>query len=132
MMIAMEARAPALNRLRSWTLAADQDLFGQWQAVVTFGRIGRHGDMRCRKRLASLALCDVRCDGGETPRAGSASTTNRWKLHFRFSHFARSSISTFAAISAGAWEYGLRTGGRRIRGALDRSYRARRPRRQVG
>ena len=46
MMIALEARAPALNRLRSWTLAADQDLFGQWQAVVTFGRIGRHGQAR--------------------------------------------------------------------------------------
>lgn len=60
MMIAMEARAPALNRLRSWTLAADQDLFGQWQAVVTFGRIGQHGDTRCRKTLASLALCDAR------------------------------------------------------------------------
>lgn len=46
MMIALEARAPALNRLRSWTLAADQDLFGRWQAVVTFGRIGRHGQIR--------------------------------------------------------------------------------------
>ncbi len=46
MMIALEARAPALNRLRSWTLAADQDLFGRWQAVVTFGRIGRHGQVR--------------------------------------------------------------------------------------
>jgi len=46
MMITLEARAPALNRLRSWTLAADQDLFGQWQAVVTFGRIGRHGQAR--------------------------------------------------------------------------------------
>ncbi len=46
MMIALEARAPALNRLRSWTLAADQDLFGRWQAVVTFGRIGRHGQAR--------------------------------------------------------------------------------------
>jgi len=46
MMITLEARAPALNRLRSWTLAADQDLFGRWQAVVTFGRIGRHGQAR--------------------------------------------------------------------------------------
>lgn len=46
MMIALEARAPALNRLRSWTLSADQDLFGQWQAVVTFGRIGRRGQVR--------------------------------------------------------------------------------------
>ena len=46
MMIALEARAPALNRLRSWTLAADQDLFGRWQAVVTFGRIGARGQAR--------------------------------------------------------------------------------------
>jgi hypothetical protein len=46
MLIALEARAPALNRLRSWTLVADQDLFGRWQAVVTFGRIGRHGQAR--------------------------------------------------------------------------------------
>ena len=46
MMIALEARAPALNRLRSWRLAADQDLFGRWQAVVTFGRIGRRGQAR--------------------------------------------------------------------------------------
>ena len=45
-MIALEARAPALNRLRSWRLSADQDLFGQWQAVVTFGRIGRRGQVR--------------------------------------------------------------------------------------
>jgi predicted DNA-binding WGR domain protein len=46
MMIALEAHAPALNRLRSWTLAADKDLFGRWQAVVTFGRIGRRGQAR--------------------------------------------------------------------------------------
>ena len=46
MMIALEARAPALNRLRSWTLAADQDLFGRWQAVVTLGRIERHDQAR--------------------------------------------------------------------------------------
>ena len=46
MMIALEARAPALNRLRSWSLAADQDLFGRWQAVVTFGRIGQRGQAR--------------------------------------------------------------------------------------
>jgi hypothetical protein len=46
MMIALEARAPALKRLRSWTLAADQDLFGRWQAVVIYGRIGRHGQTR--------------------------------------------------------------------------------------
>ena len=46
MMVALEARAPALNRLRSWTLSADQDLFGQYQAVVTFGRIGRRGQIR--------------------------------------------------------------------------------------
>ena len=46
MMIALEARAPALNRLRAWTLIADQDLFGRWQAVVTFGRIGRRGQTR--------------------------------------------------------------------------------------
>jgi predicted DNA-binding WGR domain protein len=46
MMIGLEARAPALNRFRSWTLAADQDLFGRWQAVVTFGRIGRRGQAR--------------------------------------------------------------------------------------
>ena len=48
MMIALEARAPALNRLRSWTLAVDQDLFGRWQAVVTFGRIGRVSDQARR------------------------------------------------------------------------------------
>jgi predicted DNA-binding WGR domain protein len=46
MMIALEAHAPALNRRRSWTLAADKDLFGRWQAVVTFGRIGRRGQAR--------------------------------------------------------------------------------------
>lgn len=46
MMIALEARAPALNRLRAWTLVVDQDLFGRWQAVVTFGRIGRRGQAR--------------------------------------------------------------------------------------
>ena len=45
-MIALEARAPALNRLRSWSLVADQDLFGRWQADVTFGRIGRRGQAR--------------------------------------------------------------------------------------
>jgi predicted DNA-binding WGR domain protein len=46
-MIALEARAPTLNRLRSWTLTVDQDRFGQWQAIVTFGRIGRHAQA-CR------------------------------------------------------------------------------------
>jgi hypothetical protein len=33
MMIALEPRTPALNRLRFWSLAADQDLFDRWQVV---------------------------------------------------------------------------------------------------
>jgi hypothetical protein len=50
MMIALEARAPALKRLRSWSLAADQDLFGRWQVVVTFGRIGAAARLQARIR----------------------------------------------------------------------------------
>jgi hypothetical protein len=46
MMIKLEARAPNLNRLRSWQLIAGQDLFGEWEAIVTFGRIGRPGRVR--------------------------------------------------------------------------------------
>ena len=78
MMIALEARAPALNRLRPCTLAADQDLFGRWQAVVTLGRIERHDQaagMPLRMRPASRASCGARSSGAEAPRAGSASAT---------------------------------------------------------
>ena len=46
MMIVLEARAPELNRLRSWRIEASPDLFGRWHATVTFGRIGRAGRSR--------------------------------------------------------------------------------------
>jgi hypothetical protein len=54
MMIALEARVPALNRIRSWTLAADQDLFG--------------GRYRFRPRHSSppTDLCRGRI-GGDSP-----------------------------------------------------------------
>jgi hypothetical protein len=80
MMIALEARAPALNRLRSWTSVASDGT-------------DRPADTHSRMRLVSLALCDPRCYGGEALRAGSASGMKRWKLHLRFSLFSRSLVS---------------------------------------
>lgn len=38
--IELHAVAPELNRFRLWRVEADQDLFGHWNARVTFGRIG--------------------------------------------------------------------------------------------
>ena len=44
--IEMQACEPALNRYHSWRVVAGgggQDLFGHWNARVTFGRIGCPG-----------------------------------------------------------------------------------------
>ncbi|ACB97300.1 WGR domain-containing protein [Beijerinckia indica] len=41
--ILLEARAPDLNRHRFWRVRIDRDLFGCWNARVTFGRIGGAG-----------------------------------------------------------------------------------------
>lgn len=41
--IALEAKDPAANRLRSWHLEAGPDLFGIWVAQARFGRIGTMG-----------------------------------------------------------------------------------------
>lgn len=48
--IVMQAVNPALGRSRSWSFEAGQDLFGQWTARVSFGRIG------CRGRTMVRAL----------------------------------------------------------------------------
>ena len=45
-MIALETRAATLDRLGPWLLAAVQDLFGRWQAVVTLGRSRRNARVR--------------------------------------------------------------------------------------
>lgn len=42
-MVELEARNPAVNRLRMWRLELGQDLFGAWIADVRFGRIGTRG-----------------------------------------------------------------------------------------
>lgn len=39
----LEARDPALGRLRSYRLEAGTDLFGAWLVEITFGRIGTSG-----------------------------------------------------------------------------------------
>jgi hypothetical protein len=121
MMIALEARAGAEPPS---VLAADQDLVGRWQVVVTFGRIGRHGHARrhafedeaglsrfvrralLRRRSATRRI-GVSYEAVEASTFGSPS-----------SHSARSRCPP--AISAGAWEGGLRAGSRSIAGALDR------------
>ncbi|WP_051956113.1 WGR domain-containing protein [Beijerinckia mobilis] len=41
--ILLEARAPELNRMRFWRVRVGRDLFGSWNARVTFGRIGGAG-----------------------------------------------------------------------------------------
>jgi predicted DNA-binding WGR domain protein len=43
--ILLEARDPAANRHRFWRVRVDRDLFGLWNARVTFGRIGGGGRM---------------------------------------------------------------------------------------
>jgi predicted DNA-binding WGR domain protein len=50
--IVLQAVNPALNRSRSWSLEAGQDLFGHWTARVSFGRIGCRGRTMVRE-LAS-------------------------------------------------------------------------------
>jgi predicted DNA-binding WGR domain protein len=41
--IELHACDPRRNRYRRWRVDADQDLFGHWNARVTFGRIGCGG-----------------------------------------------------------------------------------------
>jgi hypothetical protein len=41
--IRLEARNPEKGHLRSYSIAAGQDLFGGWNIEVTYGRIGRRG-----------------------------------------------------------------------------------------
>jgi predicted DNA-binding WGR domain protein len=40
---------PSLNRYRSWSIEAGLDLFGNWTARVSFGRIGSRGRMILRE-----------------------------------------------------------------------------------
>lgn len=51
----------AANRYRSWRFEAGQDLFGRWNARVTFGRIGCEGrtlryDFRGRDEIEAFFL----------------------------------------------------------------------------
>lgn len=41
--IELQACDPARNRYRAWRVDAGRDLFGRWNARVTFGRIGCRG-----------------------------------------------------------------------------------------
>ena len=41
--IRLEAKNPEKGHLRAYRIDAGQDLFGQWNIEVTFGRIGRRG-----------------------------------------------------------------------------------------
>jgi hypothetical protein len=43
--IALQAKDLAANRLRSWQIEADPDLFGVWVMTVRFGRIGTAGGL---------------------------------------------------------------------------------------
>jgi predicted DNA-binding WGR domain protein len=43
--VVLRACDPALNRRRSWAVEAGLDLFGDWTARVSFGRIGGRGRM---------------------------------------------------------------------------------------
>ena len=43
LLIELETRNPAANRLRGWRLELGRDLFGTWATDVPFGRIGSHG-----------------------------------------------------------------------------------------
>ncbi|MGC9270703.1 WGR domain-containing protein [Acidiphilium sp.] len=42
----LHARAPELNRFRSWRIEIDRDLFGLLNARITYGRIGTTGRTR--------------------------------------------------------------------------------------
>jgi len=41
--IKLEAKNPEKGHLRAYCIDAGQDLFGQWNIEVTYGRIGRRG-----------------------------------------------------------------------------------------
>ena len=41
--IRLEAKNPEKGHLRAYRIDAGQDLFGQWNIEVTYGRIGRRG-----------------------------------------------------------------------------------------
>jgi predicted DNA-binding WGR domain protein len=135
MMIALEARAPALNRLRSWSLAADQDLFGRWQAVVTFGRIGRRGQARrhafedevdlsrfVRRALLRRRSATQRIGGSYEAVEASPSVLP----------IPRNSASQSACRRHWMREDSLRVGSRGTAHASDRWRRARRQRKRIG
>jgi predicted DNA-binding WGR domain protein len=41
--VVLRACDPSLDRYRSWSIEAGKDLFGNWMARVSFGRIGCNG-----------------------------------------------------------------------------------------
>ena len=74
MMIALGARA-GTEPPSILNMVVDQDLFGRWQSVMTFGRIGRLGQpayTHSKMRRVSPASCGAPCCGAEAPSAGSA------------------------------------------------------------
>ena len=75
--ILLEACAPRLNRHRFWRVRMGRDLFGLWQARVTFGRIGRPGrtlryDFTSREEADAFVEAGLRRRRGAPKRCGAA------------------------------------------------------------
>ena len=54
MKVVLRACDPTLDRRRSWAIEAGIDLFGEWTAPVSFGRIGSRGRTIWRVYLTAL------------------------------------------------------------------------------
>ena len=115
--------APSAEPPSVLDLAADQDLFGQWQAVVTFGRIGRHGQARRHAfedeaglsrfvRRALLTAQKRHAQDRRQLRSGGSFTFGIPLL--------RNSVSLFGCHQRRAWEDGLRAASCNIAGVPDR------------
>lgn len=72
----LHARAPEMNRFRSWRIEIDGDLFGLLNARITYGRIGTTGrtlrwDFESDLEAAKFLMLKLRRRASGTKRRGA-------------------------------------------------------------
>jgi predicted DNA-binding WGR domain protein len=78
--VGLQASDRAANRFRSWRVEVGKDLFGRWNAPVTFGRIGCEGQARRHDFRTEAEVERVVCADGAPPKIGSRFATASSRL----------------------------------------------------